>query len=113
VTDTVRVVGAPTDDGASRRGVDMGPSAIRYAGLAAALSELGFDMRDGGGPPVARVDSDDPGRADDKHPPAIESVCTHLADGVSTALATLERVVEAATVQSLELAASAPGKRIL
>ena len=37
----------------------------------------------------------------------------HLADGVSTALATLERVVEAATVRSLELAASAPGKRIL
>jgi arginase family enzyme len=37
--DTVRIVGAPTDYGASRRGVDMGPSAIRYADLAAALSQ--------------------------------------------------------------------------
>ena len=31
MTDTVRVIGAPADYGANRRGVDMGPSAIRYA----------------------------------------------------------------------------------
>jgi len=34
MTRTVRIIGAPTDYGANRRGVDMGPSAIRYAALA-------------------------------------------------------------------------------
>lgn len=44
----VRVLGVPMDLGQSRRGVDMGPSAIRYAGLAARLSELGHEVADGG-----------------------------------------------------------------
>ncbi|MUV61344.1 arginase family protein, partial [Halobacterium sp. CBA1126] len=34
---TVHVIGAPMDYGSDRRGVDMGPSAIRYADLAAEL----------------------------------------------------------------------------
>jgi len=84
---TVRIVGAPTDYGASRRGVDMGPSAIRYADLAAALSDLGFDPQDSGDLSVTRAENDDPGRADAKYLPAIESVCTRLADTVSDALA--------------------------
>jgi arginase len=54
--DTVRIVGAPTDYGASRRGVDMGPSAIRYADLAAALSVVGLDPQDDGDLPVTRVE---------------------------------------------------------
>ena len=91
MTDTVRIVGAPTDYGASRRGVDMGPSAIRYADLAAALSGLGLDPQDSGDLPVARVENDDPGRADAKYLPAIESVCTRLADRVSDALDAGER----------------------
>jgi arginase len=37
----VAVIGAALDLGAGRRGVDMGPSAIRYAGLAARIEELG------------------------------------------------------------------------
>lgn len=37
---TVDLIGAPTDFGANRRGVDMGPSAIRYAGLLQTLDEL-------------------------------------------------------------------------
>ena len=37
----VAVLGAALDLGQGRRGVDMGPSAIRYAGLAARLGELG------------------------------------------------------------------------
>jgi arginase len=87
MNDTVRIVGAPTDYGASRRGVDMGPSAIRYADLAAALSAIGLDPRDHGDLPVTRVERDDPGRDDAKYLTAIESVCTRLADGVSEALA--------------------------
>jgi arginase len=44
----VAVVGAPLDLGAARRGVDMGPSAIRYSGLAERLQSLGIDALDYG-----------------------------------------------------------------
>ena len=38
---TVRLLGVPMDLGAGRRGVDMGPSAIRIAGVSRALERLG------------------------------------------------------------------------
>ncbi|MGQ0767077.1 MAG: arginase [Gemmatimonadota bacterium] len=41
-----RIIGAPFDLGASRRGVDMGPSAIRIAGLAERLRNLGLEVDD-------------------------------------------------------------------
>ncbi len=45
----VAVIGAPLDLGAGRRGVDMGPSAIRYAGLESLLTEkLGVRVSDSG-----------------------------------------------------------------
>ena len=44
----VAIVGAPLDLGTSRRGVDMGPSAIRYSGLAERIAELGGDVVDYG-----------------------------------------------------------------
>jgi arginase len=44
----VAVIGAALDLGAGRRGVDMGPSAIRYAGLAARIAELGHEYVDHG-----------------------------------------------------------------
>lgn len=44
----VRIYGVPMDLGQSRRGVDMGPSAIRYAGLQAHLERIGWTVRDGG-----------------------------------------------------------------
>jgi arginase len=44
----VAVIGAALDLGAGRRGVDMGPSAIRYAGLDARLAELGYEYVDRG-----------------------------------------------------------------
>ena len=44
----VRIIGAPTDYGADRRGVDMGPSAIRYAGLVSRIEAAGVTCRDGG-----------------------------------------------------------------
>lgn len=47
-TSTIRIFGVPMDLGQSRRGVDMGPSAIRYAGLQERLARLGHDVRDGG-----------------------------------------------------------------
>ena len=44
----VAVIGAPLDLGAGRRGVDMGPSAIRYAGLQERLTVLGYECADWG-----------------------------------------------------------------
>lgn len=42
----IRIIGVPIDLGADRRGVDMGPSAIRYAGLNARLQRLGWEVED-------------------------------------------------------------------
>jgi arginase len=44
----VAIIGATLDLGQGRRGVDMGPSAIRYAGLEDRLTSLGYDVRDHG-----------------------------------------------------------------
>jgi arginase len=42
----LRIIGVPSDLGQGRRGVDMGPSAIRYAGLSGALERLGYKVED-------------------------------------------------------------------
>lgn len=42
----LKIIGAPSDLGQGRRGVDMGPSAIRYAGLKEKLQGLGYDVED-------------------------------------------------------------------
>jgi len=50
----IRLIGAPTDIGASRRGASMGPEALRVAGLQQALQQHGLQVSDGGdvsGPP--------------------------------------------------------------
>lgn len=44
----VGLLGVPLDLGAGRRGTDMGPSAIRIAGLAARLERFGMELMDGG-----------------------------------------------------------------
>lgn len=45
---TIRVIGVPMDLGSGRRGVDMGPSAIRIAGLHQRLADLGHTVVDEG-----------------------------------------------------------------
>ena len=49
----IDVIGVPIDLGADRRGVDMGPSAIRYAHLQLMLEELGYTVQDKGNVDVA------------------------------------------------------------
>ncbi len=44
----IRIIGVPLDLGASRRGVDMGPSALRIASLEARLEALGHEVEDAG-----------------------------------------------------------------
>ena len=49
----ITVIGVPTDFGANRRGTDMGPSAIRYAGLKDKLEAMGLEVFDAGNIHVA------------------------------------------------------------
>jgi len=60
---TVQIMGVPSDLGAGRRGVDMGPSAIRYAHLADAIESLGVDCQDQG-----NVDVPLPERSETRQP---------------------------------------------
>ncbi|GAA0313934.1 arginase [Bacillus carboniphilus] len=50
----IGMIGVPMDMGQQRRGVDMGPSAIRYAGVVERLEELGFDIEDIGDLEIGR-----------------------------------------------------------
>ena len=44
----IGIIGVPQDLGASRRGVDMGPSSLRIAGLHSSLKKLGYQVLDYG-----------------------------------------------------------------
>ena len=78
----VTVIGAPLDLGAARRGVDMGPSAIRYAGLAEHLERLGLDVTDLGNvtaelPEIAEVTD-----THARYLPEILAACSQIATQV-------------------------------
>ena len=85
----VRVIGVPIDYGANRRGVDMGPSAIRYAGLAGAIDEAGHTYTETGDLITAqsRYETADPEHTQAKYLPQIKAVCEPLADRVATTVA--------------------------
>jgi arginase len=53
----ISLIGVPLDLGADRRGVDMGPSAIRYAKVIERLHDLGYEVNDKGDIVVRRPDS--------------------------------------------------------
>ncbi len=48
MTTSIHILGIPIDLGQEKRGVNMGPGAIRYAGLEARLKKLGFSIEDNG-----------------------------------------------------------------
>jgi len=48
MADKIKIIGITVDLGQILRGVDMGPSAVRYAGLAGKLCKLGYDVTDYG-----------------------------------------------------------------
>ena len=75
----VDVVGVPMDLGADRRGVDMGPSAIRYARLKESLERLGIDVTDHGNLAVPVPESATPDEQNAKYLPIIQAVCDELA----------------------------------
>src|ERR671936_2519189 len=83
----IRVIGVPLDLGQSRRGVDMGPSAVRVAGLEARLEAIGHVVEDGGNVSVALPEQKKEGSANAKYLKEITATCTKHAELV---LKTLE-----------------------
>jgi arginase len=83
----IRVIGVPLDLGQSRRGVDMGPSAMRVAGLEARLEELGHVVEDAGNVSVAIPEQKTVGDPSAKYLKEITATCTKHAELV---LKTLE-----------------------
>jgi arginase len=86
-TRRIRVLGVPLDLGASRRGVDMGPSAMRVAGLEARLEALGHQVADGGNIRVEIAETQASGSRNAHYLNEITETCTRTAEAV---LATLE-----------------------
>ena len=89
---TVRIIGAPMDYGANRRGVDMGPSAIRYAGLADKLEQAGVDPVDSGDLLIPRAeerdpDASQPSEGNAKFLKEVGDVCSRLSDQVVETIA--------------------------
>src|SRR5262245_16588531 len=76
----VAVIGASLDLGAGRRGVDMGPSAIRYAGLEARLTEIGCTAADWGNVATAVPEAAAVGDERVRFLREIEETCSQVAD---------------------------------
>jgi arginase len=55
----ISIIGVPMDLGQSRRGVDMGPSAIRYAGVVERLEKLNYQVHDKGDIEIGRPGMDE------------------------------------------------------
>ena len=83
----IRVIGVPLDLGAARRGVDMGPSAVRVAGLEARLEAIGHVVEDAGNISVAIAEQKKAGDPSAKYLKEITAVCQKSAELV---LKTLE-----------------------
>src|ERR1700680_4624631 len=81
----IAIIGAPMDLGAGRRGGDMGPSALRLAGLNEKLSSLGYEVEDLGNVVVDQPESLPIGKLDARYLPQIAHTCTRLAEMVEQA----------------------------
>jgi arginase len=82
----VAVIGAGLDLGQERRGVDMGPSAIRYAGLEARLQELGIDCEDWGNVAAAVPEAVEPHDERLRYLPEVKATCAAVAELVARAV---------------------------
>ena len=82
----IRIIGVPLDLGQSRRGVDMGPSAMRVAGLEAKLEALGYEVKDVGNVSVALAETKAEGDPHAKYLKEITETCAKEAELVVKAL---------------------------
>jgi len=76
----IRLIGVPLDLGQLRRGVDMGPSAVRVAGLQAKLEALGHVVADGGNISVAIAETKRAGNQNARYLKEITETCTKAAE---------------------------------
>lgn len=83
----IRLFGVPMDLGAGRRGVDMGPSAIRLAGIREGLANLGHEVADDGNLGVPSPESQETGDPHARYLALIYHVCNRLRLRVMRALA--------------------------
>src|SRR5271155_24722 len=78
----IRIIGVPMDLGASRRGVDMGPSALRVAGLQSRLKQLGRQVEDVGNVAVPQAEEQPYGEKKARYLDEITQTCKGLAEMV-------------------------------
>jgi arginase len=83
---TIELIGVPIDLGAGRRGVDMGPSAIRIADLEIRLEQLGYKVEDFGDLEVMIPETQPVGQGSLRYKEAILKTCEELCREVSRSL---------------------------
>jgi arginase len=82
----VRIIGVPMDLGQSRRGVDMGPSALRGAGLQTSIKKLGLQVEDIGNLSVKQPEEMPIGEKRAKYLQEIAETCGDVAAAAEKAL---------------------------
>ncbi len=82
----VRIIGVPMDLGQSRRGVDMGPSAMRGAGLQSSLKKLGLQVEDIGNLSVKQPEEMPVGEKRAKYLQEIAETCGDVAAAAEKSL---------------------------
>ena len=70
----IRIIGVPVDLGQQQRGVDLGPGALRYAGISARLAGLGYEVQDVGNLEVPVRDLLN-GEREQHYLPSISKIC--------------------------------------
>jgi arginase len=86
MAEKIRIIGVPMDLGASRRGVDMGPSALRVAGLQSRLKQLGRQVEDEGNVMVPQAEEQPYGEKKARYLDEIAQTCKGLAERVRKTL---------------------------
>ncbi len=81
----IAIIGAPMDLGAGRRGVDMGPSALRVANLNDRVASLGYEVADLGNVEVEQPETAPVGPSNARYLSQIAHTCTRLAEMVERA----------------------------
>jgi arginase len=88
---TIAILGVPLDLGAGRRGVDMGPSALRLAGLNTRLASLGYRVEDLGNVEVEQPESSPEGAGNARY-------LTQIVRSAARVMRTVERAAVAGKV---------------
>ncbi len=116
----IRLIGVPLDLGAGRRGVDMGPSALRIAGIARELKSLGFDVVDDGNVTVPQYEAEPTGDPGLRFLQPIAEVCRTLyelcrdaaLDGAMPVVLGGDHSLSMGSVAAMASAAKAAGERV-